>query len=52
MATHETPGPKKTNIAEAVGRPTINCHVHAKPDVEDLFPRSRGTNGSQAVRAS
>jgi hypothetical protein len=36
--------------AEAVGRGTIKCHVHANVDVDRLFPRSSGTNGSSAVR--
>lgn len=35
--------------AEAVGDATIFCHVHASVDVDDLFPRSSGSNGSKVV---
>jgi hypothetical protein len=31
------------------GSATINCHIHASVDPDDLFPRSGGTNGSREV---
>jgi hypothetical protein len=35
--------------AESAGNATISCHIHARVDVDDLFPRSGGTNGSKPV---
>lgn len=34
---------------EGDGTATLNAHVHATVEVDDLFPRSDGTNGSKAV---
>jgi hypothetical protein len=33
----------------SAGDATISCHVHATVDVDDLFPRSNGTDGSKTV---
>lgn len=33
--------------AVAAGNSTISCHVHASVDVDRLFPRSGGANGSK-----
>ena len=35
--------------ADDPGSATINCHIHASVDPDDLFPRSGGTNGSKTV---
>ena len=37
-------------VAKGAGNATINGHVHASVDPEDLFPRSAGANGSHDVR--
>lgn len=36
--------------AVARGEAEITCHVHATVDVDDVFPRSGGTNGRGSMR--
>ncbi len=36
-------------IAIGAGTATFNCHVHATVEVDALFPRSGGSNGTRSV---
>jgi hypothetical protein len=36
--------------AKRAGNATITCHIHASIEVDDLFPRSAGSNGTVSLQ--